>query len=379
MSSALIVQVDHRSPMRLHGSLRCEPGELAALVGPSGAGKTSLLRVMAGLIVPDQARIQCGDAVWCDTQTGQWRSPADRHVGMVFQNYALMPHLTALDNVALALIHLPLHQRRVQAGAQLERVGIDALHQQRKPHELSGGQQQRVALARALVREPKVLLLDEPFSAVDQLTRQSLFEWLAQCRQALNIPIVLVTHDLQEARQLADKLVVMDGGDILQEGTPAHIHRSPRNARVADLVGIPNRFHARWLGAGDQAQTARIEWLPHPEAKEGLVIQIRDKGKGISPGQYVNWVIQGDGLALHDAVSDAHAKPAERWATEVTLDDIRHLGEVSMALIRVNALPGVNVRLMLNGQQRQAYRAGQSLSLAIDPEWVHVMPVRGLG
>ncbi len=379
MSGALLVQVDHPAPMVLRGGFSCEPGQLVALVGPSGAGKTSLLRVIAGLMVPAQARIQCGNAVWCDTQAGQWMPTSRRHVGMVFQNYALMPHLDALDNVALALLDLPLAQRRDKASAQLARVGIDAVHQQRKPQHLSGGQQQRVALARALVRDPQALLLDEPFSAVDQLTRQSLFELLAQCRQTLNIPIILVTHDLQEARQLADKLVVMDGGDILQEGSPAHIHRSPRNARVADLVGIHNRFHARWLGPGDQAHTARIEWLPQPDAQEGLVLQVRDKGKSIAAGQRVNWVIQGDGLSVRDAASSARESKPGLWTTQAMLHDIRHLGEMSLALIHVDRLPGVQVRLMLGGQQRQAYSVGQSLWLDIDPEWVHVMPVRGLG
>jgi molybdate transport system ATP-binding protein len=163
------------------------------------------------------------------------------------------------------MLHLPVKQRLQAATDWLNRMGLTAEQQQRVPAMLSGGQQQRVALARALARQPKLLLMDEPFSAVDQMSRRGLYALIADLRRDLHIPIVLVTHDLNEARQLADKLVVMDEGQVLQEATPAHIHRAPRNARVADLVGIPNRFHGRWLGAGGPHALpegfAWLEWL----------------------------------------------------------------------------------------------------------------------
>ena len=227
---ALQVSVQQTHPMPLGGTFSCQAGEMLALVGPSGAGKTSMLRVLAGLMRPQQGRVQVGGELWCDTEASLWQPPHRRHVGMVFQNYALMPHLSALENVALPLLHLPRGERLARAARWLDHVGLLPEQQQRRPAALSGGQQQRVAVARALAREPALLLLDEPFSAVDQMSRQGLYRLLAQLREELTIPIVLVTHDLHEARLLADTLVVMDGGQVLQQGAPATLYRSPRNA-----------------------------------------------------------------------------------------------------------------------------------------------------
>ncbi|MFN3495772.1 MAG: ABC transporter ATP-binding protein, partial [Hydrogenophaga sp.] len=169
---ALEADIEQTLPMPLRCSLRCQAGELLALVGPSGAGKTSVLRVLAGLMRPQRGRVVVGSNTWCDTQRGVWWPPQRRHVGLVFQHYALMPHLSALGNVALSLLHLPPPERERQARHWLDHVGLSADQQGRRPAALSGGQQQRVAVARALAREPRLLLLDEPFSAVDQMNRQ---------------------------------------------------------------------------------------------------------------------------------------------------------------------------------------------------------------
>jgi molybdate transport system ATP-binding protein len=234
----LFIRVEQRAPVALSGSLSCAPGQLVALVGPSGAGKTSLLRVIAGLMAPAVGVVRVDEQIWCDTHAGVSVPTRLRHVGFVFQNYALMPHLNALDNVALALLEAAKPERSALAAQHLVQVGLPQSLHQRRPSELSGGQQQRVALARALARQPQVLLLDEPFSAVDQPTRQGLYTVLAELRRRLNIPMVLVTHDLREARLLADKLVVMDEGRILQSGTPYEIDQAPCSQRVTDLVGV---------------------------------------------------------------------------------------------------------------------------------------------
>ncbi|HSM22098.1 MAG TPA: ATP-binding cassette domain-containing protein, partial [Rubrivivax sp.] len=195
----LQVEVEQAHPLPLNGAFRCESGELLALVGPSGAGKTSMLRVLAGLMRPQRGRVQVGSELWCDTAQGVFVPPQQRHVGLVFQNYALMPHLSALDNVCLPLLHLPGPERRRQAQRWLAHVRLSEAQQSRRPAGLSGGEQQRVAVARALARAPRVLLLDEPFSAVDQMNRQGLYRLLADLRRDMAIPIVLVTHDLHEA------------------------------------------------------------------------------------------------------------------------------------------------------------------------------------
>jgi molybdate transport system ATP-binding protein len=367
---ALSVEVEQAKPMRLSGSFTCSAGEVLALVGPSGAGKTSLLRVMAGLMQPAQGRVVVGGEVWCDTARGVFLPPQQRHVGLVFQSYALMPHLDALGNVALSLLHLPRRERRERARHWLAHVGLTGDQQERRPAALSGGQQQRVGVARALAREPRLLLLDEPFSAVDQMSRQGLYRLLADLRRELSIPIVLVTHDLDEARMLADTLVVVDAGVVLQQGAPAWIHRAPRNARVADLVGIQNRFRGRWLGPGPSPGVGRLCWLaPGEEPVEGPVLLVRDKGR-INPGQAVSWVVPGEGIEL------LRREPAGPGELAATLGQARHLGEITLVVLEFPALPGVRMQLTLSGQGRLECEAGAPLTVRLDVSQIHVMPFR---
>lgn len=372
----LRVVVEQTLPMLLQGELRCEPGELLALVGPSGAGKTSMLRTIAGLMRPSQGRVQVGSEVWLDSATHTFLKPQDRHVGLVFQNYALMPHLNALDNVGMALLHLPAEQRGTQAAHWLQNVGLGAELHGRLMGQLSGGQQQRVAFARALARQPKVVLLDEPFSAVDQATRQSLYELLAQLRQQLQVPMVLVTHDLHEARHLADQLVVMDQGQILQTGHPGHIYQAPRNDRVASLVGIQNRFKGRWEGPSGVAQRGLLRWLsPTNPQYAGLTLQVLDKGR-IDPGQAVDWVIQSDGLTLMRPDSAHDAPSPQAIALEVRVQSVQHVGDITLMAVELDAVPGAVIRLTLTGPIRYATQIGEQLKLHLDTSWVHVMPTR---
>jgi molybdate transport system ATP-binding protein len=366
---ALDVHIEQTAPMPLRGSLRCEAGELLALVGPSGAGKTSILHVLAGLMRPRQARVAVGGEVWCDTAHGIFVPPQRRHVGLVFQNYALMPHLDALGNVALSLLHLPRDRRMAQARHWLDHVGLSAEQQARRPAALSGGQQQRVAVARALARVPRLLLLDEPFSAVDQMSRQGLYGLLADLRRELAVPIVLVTHDLHEARMLADRLVVMDVGQVLQQGTPEQIQHRPRNARVADLVGIQNRFRGQWLGPAPTAGQGLLRWDEGEAPETGPVLTVRDKGK-LPAGQVVSWVIPSDGIAL---VAPTLQCPGD-FAAEVV--EARHLGEFTLATLRVPQVPGARLVLTVTGAQRQGLVPGACFALRLDPERVHVMPLR---
>ena len=367
---ALVVEIEQTSPMPLQGSLRCDAGELLALVGPSGAGKTSLVRVLAGLMRPERGRVAVGGELWCDTAQGVFMPPQQRHVGLVFQNYALMPHLDALGNVALSLLHLPKAERMKQARHWLDHVRLSADQQARRPAALSGGQQQRVAVARALAREPKLLLLDEPFSAVDQMNRQGLYRLLADLRRDLAIPIVLVTHDLNEARMLADRLAVMDVGQVLQQGTPAHIHNAPRNARVADLVGIQNRFQGEWLGPAACAGQGLLRWTgTGAAAPSPPLLVVRDKGK-VQTGQAVNWVIPSDGITLVDSASQV----AGDFSAEVV--EARHLGEITLATLSLAAVPGARLVLTLSGAQRRTLAVAAHVGVRLDPSLVHVMPVR---
>ena len=370
---ALEVEVEQTRPMSLSGAFRCEPSELLALVGPSGAGKTSMLRILAGLMRPERGRVRVGTEVWCDIERGIFLPPQRRHVGLVFQNYALMPHLSALDNVALSLLHLPRAERLTSARHWLDHARMRSELHARVPAALSGGEQQRVAVARALAREPRLLLLDEPFSAVDQMNRQGLYRLLADLRRELAIPIVLVTHDLNEARMLADRLVVIDAGQVLQQGSPDTIYRAPRNARVADLVGIHNRFHGRWLGASDQPGWGLLRWTPDGvDPGDAPLLRVRDKGR-IPAGQAVTWVIPSDGITVLDRATEQVGE----FGAEVV--EARHLGEITLVTLALADVRDSHLRLTLSGPQRLRFAVGATLAVRLDPDLVHVMPMRPHG
>jgi molybdate transport system ATP-binding protein len=217
-------------------ALEVGAGECLALAGPSGAGKTSVLRVVAGLLRPREGRVQCGGEVWLDVAAGVDRPPEARRCGYLFQDHALFPHLRTWENVAYPLHEAPRRERRARATALLERFGVAHLAEQR-PRTLSGGERQRVALARALARRPHALLLDEPLSALDARTRKDATRALAGMLRDAGVPSVLVTHDFAEAAELGDRVGVIDAGRIVQEGSASAIAAAPATAFVADFAG----------------------------------------------------------------------------------------------------------------------------------------------
>ena len=378
MSAGLLIEVEQQRPMLLHGRIEAAPGELLALVGPSGAGKTSMLRVAAGLMKPQQGRVQVGGETWCDIggdgTPRVWRPPQQRHVGLVFQHYALMPHLSALGNVALSLLQRPRAEREREAARWLAHVGLTDELMNRRPVQLSGGQQQRVAVARALARAPKLLLLDEPFSAVDMMNRQGLYRLIADLRRELSVPIVLVTHDLNEARLLADRLVVMDAGQVLQSGTPEFVHRAPRTARVADLVGIANRWTGWWEGGdGTEPGWGWLRWGDAAGGDAAVRLRVRDKGR-MSPNRAVTFVIPGDAITLADTHT---AGQPGHFAARV--DAVRHQGEITMASLTLAVAGGQPLVLTLSGRERRGLQPGQALAVAFDLAQVHLMPLRPAG
>lgn len=237
MDRGLSVRVAQAAPFPLEAAFDVAPGEVMALVGPSGSGKTTVLRSIAGFHKPQEGRIVCNGATWFDSAAPVSRAPRERRAGFVFQSYALFPHMTALQNVMEAFGDLPRGEREEAAHALLARVHLDT-HGERRPAELSGGEQQRVAVARALARRPDVLLLDEPFSAVDRMTRRKLRQELEELRRELPMPVVLVTHDLDDVRRLADRLCVMHRGRILQSGPTPDVLAHPADATVAELLDI---------------------------------------------------------------------------------------------------------------------------------------------
>ncbi|MET9674534.1 ABC transporter ATP-binding protein [Streptomyces sp. NPDC006482] len=221
------------------------PGELLALLGPSGCGKSTALRVLAGFERPDAGQ------VLLDGQDIVPVSADRRDTAMVFQSYSLFPHLTAADNVAFGLRMRKVRtaERRARAGELLELVGL-AGYGDRFPHQLSGGQQQRVALARALALRPRLLLLDEPLSALDARVRLTLREEIRRLQLELGITTVFVTHDQEEALSMADRVAVMNGGRLEQCATPTELYERPATGFVAEFVGTMNRVPGRAVGGG---------------------------------------------------------------------------------------------------------------------------------
>ena len=272
-------------------SFRVNDGELVTLLGPSGCGKSTTLFSIAGLDKPDAGRIRVGDTVFYDSARGTHLPPEHRNCGLVFQSYALWPHMTVRGNV-----EFPLKLRKIEGAKAREKadwalslVEMQA-YAQRYPHELSGGQQQRVALARTLVYEPQVLLLDEPLSNLDAKLRLRARGWLRELQTRLKITTLYVTHDQEEALALSDRIAVMSGGKIVQLGTPREIYREPATPFIADFVGHSNILRGTPMRRNDGAlavrfadsQTIALGGDPPGSPSPHLQVAIRPEHIGLS-------------------------------------------------------------------------------------------------
>ena len=226
----------------LEVELQAEPG-ITILFGPSGAGKTTLLDCVAGLAKPDSGRISIGDRVLFDSARGSDLPPAKRRAGYVFQSLALFPHLTVEQNVQYGLAHLPQAERRNRASAILQAFRIAHLAP-RSVREISGGESQRTALARTLVTDPSVLLLDEPLAALDAATKARIIDDLREWNRVHRIPILYVTHSREEVFALGERVIVLDAGRIIAQGTPHEVMAAPQQETVAQLAGFENIFDA---------------------------------------------------------------------------------------------------------------------------------------
>ncbi len=276
---ALEVMAKAATPIALDLAFRVEPGELLALVGHSGSGKTTLLRTIAGLWRPETARVQVNGRTWLDTGVGLHLPAHQRRVGVVFQNYALFPHMTAVQNVASAMDHLSGAERAREAERLLELVNLHGLAG-RRPAQLSGGEQQRVAVARALARRPEALLLDEPFSAVDRATREKLYAEIIALRAHLSMPVVLVTHDMNEAQLLADRMVVIDAGRMVAEGPTGSVMSDPDALRAMGIreaaAMVPATIDSHDPdGMTRLATSAGTLWLPQVDGAPGSRVRVR--------------------------------------------------------------------------------------------------------
>ncbi|MCB9946772.1 MAG: ABC transporter ATP-binding protein [Rhodospirillaceae bacterium] len=328
-------------------SLSVGAGEIVCLVGPSGCGKTTLLRLVAGLEPPQAGSIRLSGRMVADAGGGL--PPEDRGVGLVFQDYALFPHLTVLQNVRFGLARAAPRKQLLRAEAILERVGMAGLAHA-YPHTLSGGQQQRVALARALAPEPNVLLMDEPFSGLDLNLRRSVREETLRLLKDAKAATLIVTHDPEEAMHLADRIVLMRQGRIVQTGSPVDLYCRPESAFAAAFFGEVNRLSAK--AKGGQVDTP-LGLLPAPDLADGEIAEV---------------LVRPEGLSIADASTDpdgvtatiVDAKPIGRWT-------VAHLvvGGAEGTLQLVMRVPGVRA---MNRDTSVAIRTDRSQAFVFRAE-----------
>ena len=343
-------------PIPLEARLKCAPGELLAVLGPSGTGKSTLLKTIAGLLGGATGDVRVGESVWLDSGAGIEVPAHRRRVGFVFQSYALFPHMTVLQNV-MAAADGSATEREAAARRVLASVNMSEL-ERRKPSQLSGGEQQRVGLARALAREPEVLLLDEPFSAVDQATRERLYDELAELRAKLSIPTVLVTHSIPEAHLLADTMVVLHRGRTLQEGTPASVYRHPAEADVARLMGQKNVFDAVVVSS-NASDHCELDW-------GGLHLTTATPAAN---GSAVTFCVAADDVRVstHDAMDAPNRLKA--LVERATSD-----GSSITAYARLSNGKTLAVSTSQHTVDRRGVHVGSEVWLSIAPKTIHLMP-----
>ena len=366
---AIHINLHQKDSIPLDVELDCQAGELLALVGPSGSGKTTVLRSIAGLYQPQNANIICQGEVWQDSAQSIFLATHLRHVGLVFQNYALFPHMTVLENIQQAITHLPKHQRQPEALKLLKKVHLDGLEQQ-YPKKLSGGQQQRVAVARALARQPKVLLLDEPFSAVDQVTRRKLYRELLVLRQSLAMPMILVTHDLEESSLLADRIALLHKGEILQTGVPEFVAAHPNSATVARLMDQHNLFTAEILAHDKNTNKTHIRW-------RGMILEANYQPR-YKVNARVCWTIQPANILLHRRGRPSNGDRENPLFGQIT----EYMESNGLANILVQIDEPINIHIAINVPlhvaRRNALGLYEKIGISLLAEGIHLMPYQTL-
>jgi len=370
MLTMLDLDITHAlNPYTLRVKLQVGP-ELVALFGPSGAGKSMTLQAIAGLLQPDEGYIHLNNTPLFDSQHGLNLPPQRRQVGYLMQDYLLFPHLSVAENIGYGLHHQPKSVQQQAVGHMLDLIQLTDFAQHH-PHQLSGGQKQRVALARALVTQPKILLLDEPFSALDRGTRAELRQELKRWHHDLKIPILLVTHDLAEANLLADRIAVYQQGQVLQIASPAEIMHRPKSLPVARLMGTENFFVAKVTAIKPDVLVVMTDGLRLETSAYPL------EGK-IEVGQTVHCCLRPEQIIL---LGTGKARSDYRNVVSVTIVSVTTDSlSFSLQLCLVD-LPRLHPRqnydltlvLPLHSYERLQPRVGERWHVSLKPSAIHLV------
>ncbi len=362
----LSVTLRQQGPIPLDVALTCAAGDVLAIFGPSGSGKTTILRSIAGLYRPEHATIRSGADVWTDTASGLFAPPHQRAVGFVFQDYALFPHMTAAGNVVAALGHRPRAERRDRAERLLAQVHLSA-HLDRRPSELSGGERQRVALARALAREPAVLLLDEPFAAVDRSVRRHLQDEVTVLRRTLEIPLILVTHDFDDVVRLATHMLMLDRGQVVASGPLGSLMSRPDLTWLREAVGLGSLFEATVTrthplrGLVEYAFDGGTVLASGPAASLGAKVRLR-----VPAREVILATREPQGLSLHNtlrgAVTALHTEPTvDHVIVQIAVGEVRLLAEVTRdAVATLGIVVGMPVHALIKSVSIDVLETGRA-------------------
>ncbi len=339
--------------------------EMAVLFGPSGAGKSLCMRALAGLIRPDAGSIRLAGRVLFDAQRGVMLPPQRRRIGYVPQSYALFPHMTVAENITYGLHGMSRDQRTARLRELLAVMRLEGL-QHRRPDQLSGGQQQRVALARALARRPALLLMDEPFAALDESLREHLRQEVVALQRKLRIPVLLVTHDVSEAYRLADRLIVLAEGRVAQAGPRDEVFRRPANLSVARLMGMSNILHGKILQR--QGSRLMVECM-------GLRLLVEGDGE-LCAGQSITLGVRPEEVMISRPGREPAPKARPNTLVGRVVED-RPLGQDHLVTFAVETPPGevltLQTRLPHPIALKLGLAPGAQRKLGIDPQSLHII------
>ena len=345
-------------------------GGLTVLFGPSGSGKSLTLQSLAGLFPLDDARITLGKTVWQDSKAKVYIPPQQRRVGYVPQNYALFPHLTVAQNIAFGL-----KGEKKQATQRVDELvnlmQLDGL-EQRRPSQLSGGQQQRVALARAMAVNPCLLLLDEPFSALDAAVREALREELRAFYERVKIPTILVTHDVQEVQQLADTVVILQQGNVLQVGTQREVFRSPRTPTVASLVGMRPCLSGIVQSVLHDAQDSKsnIATIRVNELELRVLVPIT---QSVRAGQHVEFTIRSDEVELISEQENVQVNEDEVHISGIVVRE-HFRTPVHIITVQLTSDVRIDIPMLHLTWRNNPLSAGDTVMVRIPASAIHLFP-----